>query len=161
MTEENDSGIGEASRLLAYCGLYCGLCAERSRIPQRAKLLREALGEEGWDSWHGSVASMREAFSVFWEFLDGLVKNDCACRRGGGPPECKIRACAKERGVEACPLCDDYPCGHIERLAEHYVTAIQDGKRLRRIGPEAWLKEQEERARRGFVYADIRIPWDE
>jgi len=39
--------------------------------------------------------------------------------------------------------------------------AIQDGKRLKKIGLKAWVKEQEERTRRGVVYADIRVPWEE
>ena len=80
-------------------------------------------------------------------------------RREAGPsPDCKMRTCAAERGVDACPFCEDYPCDHVNNLAEHYVTMVQDGRRLSKIGLEAWVKEQEERARRGVVYADTRIP---
>ena len=152
---------GEELRLIGYCGLYCGLCAHRNRIPQRARLLREALHEEGWDSWYKYNDSIKETFPAFRDFLEDLVKSDCTCRTGGGSPDCKIRTCAKERGVDVCPLCPEYPCVLIEDLAEHYVTAIQDGKRLRRIGLKAWAREQEERARRGVVYADTRVPWRE
>lgn len=148
-------------RLLGICGLYCGLCAHRNQIPQRAKLLRETLHEEGWPSWYKYVDSMKETFPVFWDFLEGLVKLDCTCRTGGGPPDCKIRTCAKEKAVDVCPLCTEYPCDLIEGLAEHYVMVIQDGKRLRKIGLKKWVEEQEERARRGVVYADTRIPWEE
>ncbi|KYH36571.1 MAG: hypothetical protein AYL28_006200 [Candidatus Bathyarchaeota archaeon B23] len=147
-------------RLLAYCGVYCGLCAERSRIPRRARLLREAMEGEGWDRWYEGVEALRESFPIFWEFLRRLEENDCACRGGGGPPGCKVRGCAVERGVEVCPLCPDYPCDMIKVIAEHYPTLIHDGLRMRRIGVERWIEEQEERRRRGFVYADIRIPWD-
>jgi len=152
---------GDEFRLLGYCGLYCGLCAHRNRIPQRAKLLRETLHDEGWDSWYKYASRIKDTFPVFWEFLEDLVKIDCTCRTGGGPPDCKIRACAKERSLDACTFCSDYPCGHIEDLAEHYVSAIQDGRRLHKIGLKAWTAEQEERARRGVVYADTRIPWKE
>ncbi|MCR4407622.1 MAG: hypothetical protein NUW24_12000, partial [Anaerolineae bacterium] len=34
---------------VAYCGLYCGLCASRRRIPQQAAALRETLRREGYD----------------------------------------------------------------------------------------------------------------
>ncbi|MFP3984779.1 MAG: DUF3795 domain-containing protein [Candidatus Bathyarchaeia archaeon] len=146
-------------RLVGYCGLYCGLCANRNRIPKRAKLLQEALREEGMDWWHQYVPSMKKTFPVFWKFLDDLMNNNCTCRTGGGPPDCKIRECAKKKEVDTCPLCVDYPCSLIGQLAEHYVTSIQDGKRLKKIGLKAWVKEQEERAKRGVVYADIRIPW--
>ncbi|MDH5448802.1 MAG: DUF3795 domain-containing protein [Candidatus Bathyarchaeota archaeon] len=148
-------------RLVAYCGLYCSLCANRNRIPKRAKLLQETLHGEGMDLWYKYIPSMKDVFPTFWEFLDKLVKTDCACRTEGGPPDCKIRECAKKKAVDTCPLCQEYPCSLIESLAEHYVTAIQDGKRLKKIGLKAWVKEQEERARRGVVYADTRVPWKE
>lgn len=152
MTENN-------LRLVGYCGLYCGLCAHRARIPRRARLLKETLHDEGMDSWYKYVPSMKETFPVFWKFLRELTKMDCTCRTGGGPPDCSIRICAKEKGVDACPLCKEYPCDLINNLAEHYVTVIQDGRRLQRIGLKAWVKEQEKRVRRGVVYADTRVPW--
>ena len=151
--------VGEDLRLLGYCGLFCGLCAHRNRIPRRARLLQETLHEEGWDSWYRHDGSLKDVFPVFWDFLDRLVNLDCTCRAGGGPPDCKIRTCAEEKGADACPFCAEYPCALIDGLAEHYVTAIQDGKRLREIGLKAWVREQEARSRRGVVYADTRIPW--
>lgn len=36
------------------------------------------------------------------------------------------------------------------------MTLIPDGRRMQRIGVEAWVAEQEERTRTGFCYADIR-----
>ena len=35
-------------RLVTYCGLYCGLCGQRARIPDRAAALRESMEELGW-----------------------------------------------------------------------------------------------------------------
>ena len=63
--------------------------------------------------------------------------------------------------MDLCPFCPEYPCSLIEGLAEHYVSVIQDGKRLRKIGLKVWVKEQEARAKRGVVYADTRVPWRE
>lgn len=148
-------------RFVAYCGLYCGLCANRNRIPQRAKLLQETLHEESMDSWYEYIPSMKDTFPTFWKFLDILAKMDCICRTGGGPPDCKIRECARAKKVDTCPFCSGYPCNLIEHLAAHYVTAIQDGKRLKKIGLKDWVKEQEKRVKRGVVYADIRVPWEE
>ncbi|MBO3809072.1 MAG: DUF3795 domain-containing protein [Candidatus Brockarchaeota archaeon] len=143
--------------LVAYCGLYCGLCAQRRRIPQQALQLQQTLHEEGFDDFFQYVPEMRETFPVFWQFLQSLAKMDCACRTGvGGPPDCKIRGCAIQKHVEVCPQCEQYPCKHIQALAEHYPTLIQDGKRLQKIGLEKWVEEQERRAKRGFTYADIR-----
>jgi len=144
---------------VTYCGLYCGLCAHRNRIPQKASQLQKSLHEEGMDNWYQYIPEMKNTFPTFWKFLQKLVNLNCTCRTGGGPPECKIRQCAKQKGIEICTQCKEYPCKLIQNLAEHYPTIIQDGKRLQKIGLEKWVKEQEERVKRGVVYADMRYPW--
>lgn len=146
-------------RHTTYCGLYCGLCANRNRIPREASQLQKTLHEEGMDVWYQYITEMKDTFPSFWQFLQKLTDLDCTCRTGGGPPECKIRQCAKQKSIEICPQCREYPCTFIQSLAEHYPTLIQDGKRLQKIGLEKWVEEQEERAKRGVVYADIRYPW--
>jgi len=145
--------------LVGYCGLYCGLCAHRNRIPQQARQLQKSMHDEGYDNWYQYVPEVKDAFPPFWQFLQRLIETDCTCRTGGGPPDCNIRQCAKQKQVEVCPQCKEYPCGHIEALAEHYPTLIQDGKRLQKVGLKKWIEEQEERAKRGMVYADMRVPW--
>lgn len=149
----------DSLRLVTYCGLYCGLCAQRTRIPQQAEQLQKSMREEGYDNWYQYVPNLKDTFPPFWQFLQQLTELDCTCRSGkGGPPDCKIRQCAQKEKIATCPQCKEYPCTLIEALAEHYPTLIQDGKRLKKIGVEKWLKEQEERAQRGVVYADIRCP---
>lgn len=146
-------------RLVTYCGLYCGLCAQRARIPRIAHQLQQTLHEEGFDDFYQYVPYMKETFPTFWSFLGYLADFDCTCRTGkGGPPDCKIRNCATERRLLVCPQCEEYPCKHIEALAERYPTLIQDGRRLQRIGIGKWADEQEARAKRGFTYADVRYP---
>jgi len=144
---------------VAYCGLYCGICAQRNRIPQQARQLQKSLHEEGFGNFYQYVPAMKEVFPTFWQFLQELTKFDCTCRTGGGPPDCKIRQCAKQKTIEVCPQCNEYPCTLVQALAEHYPIIIQDGKHLQKIGLEKWIKEQEERAKRDVVYADTRIPW--
>jgi hypothetical protein len=141
--------------LVTYCGLYCGLCAQRGRIPRQASTLREAMRREGYEYW----ATELPAFQEFWKFLDTLCDPDASCpgcRQGGGPPFCTIRKCARERGIEVCVQCDEYPCRRVLGIAKGYPTLISDGQRMQEIGIEAWIEEQEERARTGFAYVDIR-----
>lgn len=147
----------ELLRLVTYCGLYCGLCAQHTLIPNQARKLRKTLLEEGFSDFYQYVPEMKEIFPKFWEFLQNLAKLDCTCRAGeGGPPDCKIRNCARQKNKTVCPLCEGYPCRYIEALAEHYPTLIQDGKYMQKIGLEKWIFEQELRAKRGFTYTDIR-----
>jgi hypothetical protein len=148
-----EAAMAEDLEWVAYCGLYCGLCAERSRIPARAIALLEAMAEEGWPYWGDSVPG----FHKFWEFLQTLAEGGCpGCRAGGGHPECPIRVCTRERGLQLCSQCIDFPCVHIETLACRYPTLLADNRRLQTVGLEQWLSEQQERVQRGFVYADIR-----
>ena len=149
----------DSLRIVGYCGLYCGLCAHRNRIPQQARQLQDSMHDEGYDNWYQYAPELKETFPPFWQFLQKLIDNDCTCRTGGGPPDCNIRQCAKQKAAEVCPQCKEYPCGHVEVLAEHYPNVIQDGKRLQKIELEKWVKEQQERAKRGAVYADMRVPW--
>ena len=149
----------EQLEFVTYCGLYCGLCADRARIPKRAAALQEAMAEEGWPYWGHTVPG----FTEFWRFLEKLhADGGCrGCRAGGGFPQCQIRVCARQRGLELCSRCSDFPCDHIEALGARYPTLIADNRRLQAIGLEQWLSEQQERARRGFVYADIRYRVEE
>jgi hypothetical protein len=149
----------EKLEFVTYCGLYCGLCAGRARIPKRAAALQEAMAEEGWLGWGAGIPG----FAEFWRFLEGLhADGGCpGCRAGGGPPHCQIRACAQGRGLELCSQCPDFPCSHIEALGDIYPTLLADNRRLQAVGLEQWLAEQEERTRRCVVYADTRYQVDE
>ena len=142
-------------KLITYCGLYCELCANRGRIPQQAKALKESMFKEGYDKWGSPIP----AFNDFWKFLSYLCDPNTGCpgcRQGGGPPECTIRKCALEKKIDVCIFCRDYPCKRVLGLAKGYPTLIADGKRMKEIGIETWVKEQEERAKTGFAYVDIR-----
>lgn len=141
--------------LVTYCGLYCGLCAQRGRIPRQANTLRESMSREGYEFWGPGI----QGFKEFWEFLQALCEPEKACpgcRQGGGPPFCTIRKCARERGVDICVECAEYPCHRVQAIAKGYPTLLADGKRMQELGIEAWVKEQEERAKTGFAYVDIR-----
>jgi len=139
---------------VAYCGLYCGLCLNGCRIPRRAEELKELLGKVAVAEWGPELPG----FDDFWQFLDNLSKFEprASCREHScGPEPCAIRTCATTRGVEACPFCSAYPCDHIHALAKRYVMLIGDGERMRKIGVDRWIEEQQERQARGFAYADI------
>jgi hypothetical protein len=140
---------------VTYCGLYCGLCATRNRIPKQARALRETMHKQGWDYWGREQANFKE----FWAFLNKLseMESDCSCRSGKcGPTFCGIRKCAQAKDIETCPFCEEYPCHRILGIAQGYVTMLADAKRMKEKGLDAWIKEQEKRRKTGFAYSDIR-----
>jgi len=149
----------EEMKYVTYCGLYCGLCSSRGRIPQQSRVLRDSMVKDGYDQWGEQYLPN---FKEFWTFLNARCEPDkCCpgCRQGGGNPECDIRKCAQKRNVEICVNCDDYPCERISGisgLGKIYPTLIADGQRLKEIGIDRWVQEQKKRAETGFVYSDIR-----
>ena len=49
----------------------------------------------------------------------------------------------------------------LQDLADSYVMLLTDGKRIKAIGLEKWIEEQEERGTTDFAYVDIRPePYD-
>lgn len=142
-------------KFVTYCGLYCDLCSSRCRTPFIAKSLRDLMLKEGYKYWGKELPGFKE----FWKFLSNLCnpdKNCPGCHKGGGPPFYSTRKCAKEKKVDVCVFCDEYPFNKIQALAKGYVTLIADGKIMKEIGIDEWIKEQKERANTGFAYVDIR-----
>jgi hypothetical protein len=116
------------------------------------------MRNDGWE--HFGDSAMPE-FRPFWSTLNQLAEYDKTCpdcREGCGNPSCGIRNCAKERKIDLCPLCDDYPCQQIQTLAQRYPNLIADGERLKDIGLELWIEEQDVRRKNNFSYCDIRFP---
>ncbi len=99
-------------------------------------------------------------FKTFWKSLEGFCKSgeNCkGCRSGKcGYPPCAIRKCAAEKKVDVCSSCPEFPCKRFEGLAKTYPTLLADARRQREVGLAQWIREQDERAGRGFCYADIR-----
>jgi hypothetical protein len=112
------------------------------------------MADEGWPYWGRDFPG----FTDFWKFLEGLCTDvGCpGCRAEGGDPGCRIRVCARERGIDLCNQCGDFPCERIQTLAARYPTLIADNRRMQAFGMAQWLDEQRERQRRGFIYTDSR-----
>ena len=91
----------EVDKLIGYCGYNCHLCAARSEdIEVRQKMVdawRKYLGHENYTA--------ENVYCV-------------GCKNEGPHPDkaCKARACAIEKGVESCALCDEFPCDKMRHL---------------------------------------------
>ncbi|MCL4559500.1 MAG: DUF3795 domain-containing protein [Chloroflexi bacterium] len=143
---------------VAYCGLYCGLCASRQRIPEQAEALRATLMREGVEQVCEDIPGMEEHFGDFWKGLTCLAEHPCqGCRSDGGNPGCAIRQCAIDHQETTCPFCPNYPCELLTGLTR-FPLYFADGWRLKTVEIERWVAEQEARARSGFSYADVSFP---
>lgn len=106
------------------CGLYCGACS--------SMLL------------HEKESGLSHAAHYIHEYNEGPCPG-CV----NGAQECEFIRCAREKGVSGCAACPDFPCVMILKFSKdewpHHIEVIDNLKRIREIGEEAWLSEQAER----------------
>lgn len=91
------------------------------------------------------------AFNVFRKGLEWFATAQCPmCLQGGGAP-CANRPCAKEKTLESCLLCDEYPaCKHAAYQREWYPFVMENHERVKQVGLQKHLEEEEEWARAGI-----------
>jgi hypothetical protein len=140
-------------KFACYCGLCCENCAVKVKVEPAAKVLYDEMKSAGFEN----VISFIPGGDGFWPFLKGMADDGVcvSCRDGrGGNPSCEIRICAKEKGVEMCALCEDYPCDKFAAFLKitQYSVVEHDNALLRDKGWEAWSILQEERRGKGYTY---------
>jgi hypothetical protein len=115
-----------------YCGIYCGACS----IAMYGKTGRA------------------DAFAAC---LANVPKEDLVC--GGCKSEsiyagcgtCMLRRCAREKAIDHCTDCADYPCRMYRRWQKaakflpHAREAASSLEAIRRDGAEHWLDSQKKR----------------
>jgi len=95
-------------RLVARCGLVCTDCP--SYIATQADD-REQLA--------AVVEAWRKQYNAPHLTVDAITCDGCLAIEGRHCShcfQCKIRACAIERGLQNCAACADYACEHLEAL---------------------------------------------
>jgi hypothetical protein len=133
---------------IAYCGLYCASCPNHTGvIADLARDLRKELRHYRFDRT-AELLSAYPFFKVFekydecYQVLGGMVKLRCGktCRNGGANPGCKIRKCAREKGLEGCWECVEFErCEKLAFLEENHGSAhIRNLKLIAKKGPEAF-----------------------
>lgn len=138
----------EILKLLAPCGLDCGRCAdlEGGEIQTVSVRLKELLGN------YGRVAALKAGgkpefagFEAFQAVLESLAQGPCGgCRSGRVtcPLDCLARTCSREKGVDFCFQCPDYPCQGQFAGMPLRKRWMQLNDRMKHIGVEAFYEEQ-------------------
>jgi hypothetical protein len=89
-------------------------------------------------------------FSEFRKGLEWFSQVQCpGCLNAGGAP-CKNRPCATGKGLKSCLLCGDYmTCKNTEYHRETYPFVTDHHRRVKEVGLDRHLEEEEERAKAG------------
>ena len=145
--------------LAASCGIYCGACdIHQQRISRAGHDLKKVLDALEFESFANQVPGL-ENYDTFYKTLNTLISffGQCAgCQKGGGPPNCQIRTCCKEKGYRTCAECGSYPCDKVKYIVDGYPPSKDNISQIRDIGLEKWSSMQQEMVDKGFRYSDYR-----
>jgi hypothetical protein len=122
----------------------------RSRIPDMAEELRRFVQAYRYGEWVQYITQDFE-FGNFMKGLNWFANSSCkGCLQGGGMPACEVRTCCKGKGLKNCYFCGDFT--GCEKLGYQKATykINESYARISQIGYENWLKEQNEKASKGF-----------
>jgi hypothetical protein len=137
------------------CGLLCEKCfaCDKGPIHDHAVQLRHNLGE--FDNYANRFVTLLNEprfgnYPVFKDFLSLLTAGDCkGCRKQDCHlfSNCKVKDCYKEKRVDFCFQCADFPCDHTgfdENLEKRWLKINQ---KIREIGLENYYDEVKHKPR--------------
>ena len=142
------------NKFMCYCGLYCENCAVKAKVEPASKTLYDEMKKAGFEDIIQFIPDGEE----FWRFLKSVSEEGTciSCRDGSGNPGCAVRICAKEKDIEMCALCEQYPCAKFDEFFKGYPILKNDNRLLREKGLDEWSKLQGERKEKGFTYTDSK-----
>lgn len=142
----------EVLKQLAPCGLDCGRCAdyENGEIKHLSSSLIRLLGS--YERVAKMKAEARPLFNNYAQFEDILTafsRASCSGCRGENVQcfiICAAKTCHKEKGVDFCFQCDEYPCEKqfSSRLRERWR---ERNDRMKDLGVVQFYCEQKENSR--------------
>ena len=123
------------NELLAPCGLYCGVC-------------RVYIAHKDND-----IEFKREILPIYKAYgaksVDDIACDGCLSEGIVFPycKTCSIKDCIKDKGIEGCRQCDEFPCDIIENWPS------SAGKKVmlrviptwRKLGTQKWVESEEKR----------------
>jgi len=135
--------------ILAPCGLNCRKCLayHEGEIKIHSTKLKELLGSfEKYAERFSKFLPVFSNYPSFKELLTFLKQGDCGgCRSGAGKnPNCGVIKCYKEKGVDFCFQCDEFPCEKANFDPDLKQRWIKMNNRMKEIGIEAFFKEDKE-----------------
>ncbi len=123
--------------LLAPCGLYCGVC----RIYLAHKENNIEFKKEILPTLQSFGAKSVDDIACTGCLSDGVVFHFCQT--------CPIKDCMKNKKIEGCYQCEDFPC----KIIREWPDALDKKVMLRaipswrKLGTEKWIQEEEKRYR--------------
>jgi len=122
---------------LSVCGLNCTVCDIMLAGKGDEEKLREIIDwfeeERGVDVGPEAIVctGCRGSLEARWS------------------PDCGMMLCARSKGYDHCFQCRDFVCEKLDAFAgdgmDHHRRAVENMKRIKAMGLEAWVEEQREK----------------
>ena len=152
--------LAQLKRLATYCGAFCGECGiYKGRVyAMVSQDFREIIEAAGYSDWLPRFVKLDFDFEDFLKGVEYFSKEDSECycqepcKKGGGAP-CEIRPCAKEKGIEICYECKEFPCEKLSWILEKHSDRLEDYERFKKLGWAEWMKFHLKRAVKGYAVA--------
>jgi hypothetical protein len=127
-TESSDKWV------ISICGLNCAKCDIHA-------------------AGHGNEKKRNEIIEWFKKERNRTLEPEqVRCEGCRGPlnahwsDDCKMMLCAKRKEMQYCFQCEDFPCAIVDGFAldgaPHHRRTVENAKRMREIGLDAWIAEQ-------------------
>ena len=136
--------------LTAFCGICCGDCIpSKEEFFSTVERLDEMLGELQFEEYAEYKANRQPAFKEYPAFLSVLrqIKQlRCpACRQGGGNPQCEVKRCVQNKGLNGCWECNQRSgCVFLNRLRGVHPNLDYNLDLITNMGPEKWFEKRKE-----------------
>lgn len=109
---------------VAPCGITCGTCVlGDGTIVDAAEKMITYINGYGIKDWAPTTPGGSE---INWDETQKTMKwltqnaHCIGCEMGGGPPDCAIRLCSKEKGYTLCNMCEELEtCTKFEWLGDY------------------------------------------
>ena len=137
------------NRQYGICGVYCGQCPNgNGRVKIIAGELKRLVDTTRYNWVSDVVKSFK--FDEFRKGLEWFSEAQCPmCLNSGGAP-CENKKCAPKKGLQSCLLCNDYlVCKNTEYQRDVYPFVVDNYHRVKQIGFQKHLEEEEERTKAG------------
>ena len=137
---------------VAPCGLSCGKCFAYTRggIASHSQELQKLLGNfDAYAERFSTFLPEFENYPSFKKMLAYFAQPDCkGCRQGTCKyPNCGVVECHKEKGVDFCFQCDEFPCDKTNFDPHLKRRWIQMNNRMKQIGVQGYYEETKDLCR--------------
>lgn len=135
---------------IGYCGVCCNHCGMKTSISEMAAKLKRFIEAYRYGEWVHNITQDFD-YSNLMKGLNWFANSPClGCLKGGGMPFCDVRICCLKRKLKNCYSCEEFlVCEKLNYKKETYEVSGHFEK-IKRIGYEKWLREQEKRTRENF-----------